>query len=67
MASRIATLVALVMSRNKKEGDKLQSLSEFSADFEASRPENWGQQAMKSESFISMASLAAKHDQEAFL
>ena len=45
MASRIATLVALVMSRNKTEGDKLQSITDFSKDFEGSRTNDWNLKA----------------------
>lgn len=67
MASRIATLVALVMSRNKKDGDKLQSLTDFSKDFEASRTSDYGLQAMERESFLLLVSQAAKQDEAAFL
>jgi hypothetical protein len=67
MASRIATLVALVMSRNKTEGDKLQSITDFSKDFEGNRTNDWHLQAMQSESFLGLVSKAAKLDQETFL
>jgi hypothetical protein len=67
MASRIATLVALVMSRNKTEGEKLQSITDFSKDFEGNRTNDWHLQAMQSESFLGLVSKAAKLDQETFL
>ena len=57
MQGRIAVIAALVMTRNKTEGDKLKSLVEFSEDMEDDIEESsWGFELINQAPFLQLLS-----------
>ena len=62
MKGRIAVLTALVMARNKKNGDKMKSLLDFSEDFEDEQESDWGYTAITQAPMISLLNKFVKVD-----
>ena len=56
MKARVAVIVALVLARNKDEGDKLKNIVSFSEDFDKQegRSKSWGFESIRTASFMSI-------------